>query len=221
MPCPPSTGTRRRTEAYPETLLRTITTNDTARPTLRGIADHSWNSRGLCYGMDPADADELFFHAPRAHEAAAEAKSICGRCPVKKDCFNYALDNDIRHGMWGGLTEIERRPWHARVNKRLDYSRVKAAFQGRDVHLSDAERDAVVRHAYARGWDPERLAYALRLELDWAKDLMRRAAHDVADRDRYWGLYDEADNTEDEVVSSPVPRQVHTRALIAALGKAA
>ncbi|MFM9577732.1 WhiB family transcriptional regulator, partial [Streptomyces turgidiscabies] len=147
--------------------------------------------------------------------------------PVKKDCFNYALDNDIRHGMWGGLTEIERRPWHARVSKRLDYARVKAAFQGRNVHLSDAEREAVVRHAYVRGWSPERLAYTLQLELDWARDLMRRAAHAVADRDRYWGLYDETaptadeDEDEDEAISSPVPRQVQTRALITALGKAA
>ncbi|MDX2515875.1 WhiB family transcriptional regulator [Streptomyces stelliscabiei] len=207
--------------------MRTITTNDTARPTLRGIADHSWHARGLCHGMPAEDADELFFHAPRDHEAAAEAKSICGRCPVKKDCFNYALDNDIRHGMWGGLTEIERRPWHARVSKRLDYARVKAAFQGRDVHLSDAEREAVVRHAYVRGWSPERLAYTLQLELDWARDLMRRAAHAVADRDRYWGLYDETaptadeDEDEDEAISSSVPRQVQTRALITALGKAA
>ncbi|WP_416976999.1 WhiB family transcriptional regulator [Streptomyces sp. T028] len=234
-PYPPAVGTARPTEAYPETSLRTITTNDTARPTLRGIADHSWHARGLCYGMPAEDADELFFHAPRSHAAIAEAKSICGRCPVKKDCFNYALDNEIRHGMWGGLTEAERRRWHARVSKRLDYSRVLAAFQGRDVHLSEAEREAVVRHAYARGWTVERLAYTLQLELEWAKDLMRQAAHDVTDRDRYWGLYDEEtdatdeehpedegeDGDESEVTTSPVPRQVHTSALITALGKAA
>lgn len=107
--------------------MRHITTNDTPAPALRGIADHSWHARGLCHGMDPSDADKLFFHAPRNHEAIAEAKSICGWCPVKKDCLNYALDNEIRQGMWGGLTEIERRPWHAEVSKRLDYSRVRAA----------------------------------------------------------------------------------------------
>ncbi|WP_411140925.1 WhiB family transcriptional regulator [Streptomyces sp. x-80] len=207
--------------------MRYITTN-APLPALRGIADHSWHVRGLCHGMPAEDADELFFHAPRDHEAITEAKLICGRCPVKKDCFTYALDNEIRHGMWGGLTETERRPWHAKVSKRLDYSRVRAAFQGRDVHLSNAEREAVTRHAYTRGWSPERLADKLRLDLDWARDLMRNAAHAVADRDRYWGLYDEADTTdderpqdEDEVTTSPVPRQVHTRALIIALGKAA
>ncbi|MBV9024175.1 MAG: WhiB family transcriptional regulator [Streptomycetaceae bacterium] len=209
--------------------MRYLTTHDAAQPTLRGIADHSWQVRGLCHGMPAEDADELFFHTPRDHEAIAEAKSICGRCPVKKDCFNYALDNEIRFGLWGGLTESERRPWHTKVSKRLDYSRVRAAFQGRDVRLSDAEREAVIRHAYVRGWSPERLAYTLQLELDWTRDLMRQAAHAVADRDRYWGLYDETDTTDDEGAhddqdegaTSPVPRQVQTNALITALGKAA
>ncbi|AJT62458.1 hypothetical protein T261_0769 [Streptomyces lydicus] len=210
--------------------MRHITTNDTPTPTLRGIADHSWQVRGLCHGMPAEDIDELFFHAARDRAAIDEAKAICARCPVKKACFDYALDNEIRHGMWGGLTETERRPWHARVNKRLDYSRIKAAFQGRDIHLSDAEREAFTRHAYARGWSPERLSYALRLDLDWARDLMRNAAHAVADRDRYWGLFDEPETTddehaqdEDEAAALPVqvPRQMQTHALIAALGKAA
>lgn len=208
--------------------MRHITTNDTPTPTIRGIADHSWQERGLCRGLPAKEIDELFFHAARNRAAIDAAKAICGSCPVKKACFDYALDNEIRQGMWGGLTEDERRPWHAKVNKRLDYSRVKAAFEGRDIHLSDAEREAVTRHAYVRGWSPERLAYALRLDLDWARDLMRNAAHAVADRDRYW---DQADGTqptddetaEDEDVASPVqvPRQVQTDSLIAALRKAA
>ncbi|MCX4884767.1 WhiB family transcriptional regulator [Streptomyces sp. NBC_00847] len=211
--------------------MRHITTNDTPPPTIRGIADHSWQERGLCHGLPVKEIDELFFHAARDRAAIDAAKAICGNCPVKKACFDYALDNEIRQGMWGGLTEDERRPWHARVNKRLDYSRVKAAFEGRDVHLSDAERAAVTRHAYVRGWSPERLAYALRLDLDWARDLMRNAAHAVADRDRYWGQVDPAEAADDECVedeaaedaASPVqvPRQAQTHALIAALRKAA
>jgi WhiB family redox-sensing transcriptional regulator len=203
--------------------LRHITTNDTPTPTIRGIADHSWQERGLCHRLPAKAIDELFFHAARDRAAIDEAKSICGRCPVKKACFDYALENEIRHGMWGGLTEDERRPWHAKINKRLDYARVKAAFEGRDVHLSDAEREAVTRHAYVRGWSPERLAYMLRLDLDWARDLMRNAAHAVADRDRYWDQDDETEPADDEDVASPVqvPRQVQTDSLIAALRKAA
>ncbi|MGW5679625.1 WhiB family transcriptional regulator [Streptomyces sp. NPDC003860] len=229
--------------------MRYITTVDATRPALRGIADHSWHSRSLCRGLAPADADRLFFPRPRDHKAIAQAKTLCGGCPVKKDCFNHALDNGTKEGIWGGLTEGERQAWQAKVSERLDYARVRAAFIGRDVHLSIAERKAVTRHAHVRGWSPERLAYTLQLDLDYARDLMREAAHAVEDRDRYWDLYGSADDqpqdegegedespgdapaeTDDEQsgdktdtppVSSPVPGHIHTHALIAALGKAA
>lgn len=220
-----------------------ITTTDD-RPILRGIADHSWHARAACRGLSPAEADRLFFPLPRAHKAIAEAKSICSRCPVKKACFNAALEQGSKEGVWGGLTEKERRAWQAKLHTRLDYERVRSAFLGRDVHLSTAEREAVTRHAYVRGWSPERLAYTLRLDLDYARDLMREAAHAVADRDRYWDLYgttedqdedgtpledaasdDEAADTEqDEEPAkecSPVACHIHTQALITALGKAA
>ncbi|MFB7270697.1 WhiB family transcriptional regulator [Streptomyces sp. NPDC056244] len=220
--------------------MRHITTNSTPSTALRAIADHSWHKRGLCHGMPAKDADKLFFPGPRAHKAIAQAKQLCGRCPVRGDCFNHALDNTIKEGIWGGLTETERRPWHTKINKRLDYTRVRAAFLGRDVHLSEPEREAVTRHAYVRGWSPERLAYTLQVGLDHARDLMRDAGHDVADRDRYWDLYDTksttdaepTDDTEDtdedgdteqeeKPVSSPVTGHIQTKSLIAALRRAA
>ncbi|MGW6457688.1 WhiB family transcriptional regulator [Streptomyces sp. NPDC055078] len=229
--------------------MRYITTIDAARPALRGIADHSWHARALCHGMAPREADRLFFPRPRDHKAIAAAKSLCGQCPVKRDCFNHALGNGTKEGIWGGLTEAERRAWQAKISERLDYARVRAAFLGRDVHLSAAEREAVTRHAHVRGWSPERLAYTLRLDLDYARDLMREAAHAVEDRDRYWDLYGTTENqpqdqdengdrddaapieAEDDEepggtkdtppVSAPVPGHVHTHALIAALGRAA
>ncbi|MGW4200955.1 WhiB family transcriptional regulator [Streptomyces sp. NPDC004726] len=220
--------------------MRYITTNDD-RPMLRGLADHSWHARSACRSLSPAEADKLFFPLPRDHQAIARAKSICGPCPVKRACFNSALEQGSKEGIWGGLTEKERQPWRAKISKRLDYERVRAAFLGRDVHLSDAEREAVTRHAYVRGWTPERLAHALRLDLDYARDLIREAAHAVADRDRYWDLYgstaedqgddnssqgdaaseDEAADAEPGTEFSPVPRHIHTQALITALGKAA
>ncbi|MFF8958686.1 WhiB family transcriptional regulator [Streptomyces sp. NPDC014894] len=227
--------------------MRYITTIDATRPALRGIADHSWHARALCRDLAPQRADELFFPRPRNHKAIAQAKSLCGGCPVKKDCFNHALDNGTKEGIWGGTTEAERQAWQAKISERLDYARVRAAFLGRDVHLSAAERKAVTRHAHVRGWTPERLAYTLQLDLDYARDLMREAAHAVEDRDRYWDLYgttedqpqdegegespdDAAAETDDKQpgdkkdtppVSSPVPGHIHTTALIAALGKAA
>ncbi|WP_039631344.1 WhiB family transcriptional regulator [Streptomyces sp. 769] len=209
--------------------MRYITKYDSPAPDLRGIADHSWHARGLCHGMDPADADELFFHTPRDHEAIAEAKRTCAACPVKKDCFNYAVDNEIRYGIWGGLTAKERQSWLAKLSKRLDYSRVRAALQGRDVHLSTSERSTFIHHARLRGWSPERVAYLLDADRDWIRDLMREAGYVVEDRDRYWDLDEESDTADgserpqddSEFRTPPEPHQLLTHNLIASLGKAA
>ncbi|MCX5308936.1 WhiB family transcriptional regulator [Streptomyces sp. NBC_00160] len=214
--------------------MRQITTNTQPVPDLRGIADISWHDRGNCHDLDTAEADRMFFPAPRAHADIAEAKTLCGACPVRQDCFTHAMDNDIRWGLWGGLTEAERKPWRAKVAKRLNYQRVRAALMGRDVHPSAAERDAVTRAAHVRGWSTSRLAYVLGVDFDHARDLLRRAAHAVADRDRYWkvpaadsqaspaGSNDEDDNgSAPEETFCQVPRQAQTRELNDALRKAA
>lgn len=132
--------------------MRTITTQSAPATGLRGIADTSWHTHAVCHGMDPEDADETFFPVPRDHEAIAEAKALCALCPVQRDCLNFAVENDQTHGIWGGLTEAERRPWHKELPKRLDYHRIHAVFLGRDVHLTTKERDLVIEHAYIRGW---------------------------------------------------------------------
>ncbi|OEV03750.1 hypothetical protein AN219_37890 [Streptomyces nanshensis] len=180
--------------------MRYITTHDAPPTGLRGIADHSWHERALCRGLDPAYADELFFPRPRDICAITEAKQICARCPVRQTCFNAALDTDTRHGIWGGLTEDERKPWHQKIAHRLDYARVRAVFHGRDLHLSSAERSAVVRHAYARGWRAERLAALLRVDYSWARDLLLAARHEIADRTRHWALFDQ--NNEEETAET-------------------
>ncbi|MEW2550327.1 WhiB family transcriptional regulator [Streptomyces zhihengii] len=168
--------------------MRHITTHDAPATGLRGIGDTSWQSRGVCHGMDPEDADAVFFPLPRDHEAIAEAKELCGWCPVRRDCLNYALENVLKEGVWGGLTEAERRPWHNGLPQRLDYSRVIAFFNGRDVHLTESERQVVIDHAYVRGWKPARLAAALQISPKHARDLLRQAANKVFDRDRTHGV---------------------------------
>jgi WhiB family redox-sensing transcriptional regulator len=72
---------------------------------------HDWRSRAACRGP----ATELFF-APTVAERKedrkqreAKAKAICGQCPVRGDCLDYALGLREAHGIWGGLTEGERR----------------------------------------------------------------------------------------------------------------
>lgn len=62
-----------------------------------------WASRAKCLHADP----EAFF--PEKGGSTREAKRICGECEVRQECLEYALENDERFGIWGGLSERERR----------------------------------------------------------------------------------------------------------------
>jgi WhiB family redox-sensing transcriptional regulator len=64
------------------------------------IAD--WTTRAACKGTDP---DEMFVQGA----AQNRAKLICRCCPVRTECLADALDNGIEFGVWGGMTERERR----------------------------------------------------------------------------------------------------------------
>ena len=63
----------------------------------------SWQEQALCAETDP----EAFF--PEKGGSTREAKKICTGCEVKAQCLEYALSNDERFGIWGGLSERERR----------------------------------------------------------------------------------------------------------------
>ncbi|NIH78687.1 WhiB family redox-sensing transcriptional regulator [Amycolatopsis viridis] len=62
-----------------------------------------WQDRALCAQTDP----EAFF--PEKGGSTREAKRICQGCEVKGECLEYALAHDERFGIWGGLSERERR----------------------------------------------------------------------------------------------------------------
>lgn len=63
----------------------------------------SWQADALCAQTDP----EAFF--PEKGGSTREAKRICDGCEVRSECLEYALENDERFGIWGGLSERERR----------------------------------------------------------------------------------------------------------------
>lgn len=65
--------------------------------------EEEWQDRALCAQTDP----EAFF--PEKGGSTREAKRICSGCEVKAECLEYALHNDERFGIWGGLSERERR----------------------------------------------------------------------------------------------------------------
>jgi WhiB family redox-sensing transcriptional regulator len=69
----------------------------------RELRDQDWRDSGGCLELDPA----VFFPDPGVSSAAA--LSACARCVVRDRCLEWALANDIRFGIWGGLTEDERR----------------------------------------------------------------------------------------------------------------
>jgi WhiB family redox-sensing transcriptional regulator len=62
-----------------------------------------WQDRALCAQTDP----EAFF--PEKGGSTREAKKICLGCEVRHECLDYALAHDERFGIWGGLSERERR----------------------------------------------------------------------------------------------------------------
>jgi WhiB family transcriptional regulator, redox-sensing transcriptional regulator len=65
--------------------------------------EQTWHERALCAQTDP----EAFF--PEKGGSTREAKKICAGCAVRAECLEYALAHDERFGIWGGLSERERR----------------------------------------------------------------------------------------------------------------
>ncbi|WP_426571918.1 WhiB family transcriptional regulator [Aquihabitans sp. McL0605] len=66
-------------------------------------ADVVWMQEGHCRYYPPA----AFF--PSDGVGVTQARQICGECPVREQCLEYALENRIEHGVWGGCSERERR----------------------------------------------------------------------------------------------------------------
>lgn len=104
-------------------------------------AETAWQDRGLCAQADP---DAWF---PDKGESARPAKAVCRGCPVRTECLTYALEHGERHGIWGGLTERQRR-------------RLKPAAQSA-AQIRDVPRSCSCEQAYSGG----RKAY-VRVEAD-------------------------------------------------------
>jgi WhiB family transcriptional regulator, redox-sensing transcriptional regulator len=71
--------------------------------------EQDWQERALCAQTDP----EAFF--PEKGGSTREAKKVCQTCEVRVECLEAALMNDERFGIWGGLSERERRKLRKRA----------------------------------------------------------------------------------------------------------
>jgi WhiB family redox-sensing transcriptional regulator len=88
-----------------------------------------WRELAACRGIGL----DLFF--PERGESAEPARQVCAACPVRQPCLEYAISNRITHGIWGGLSERERR-----------------ALRSGWLHSSRRERDQAILAAEAAGY---------------------------------------------------------------------
>src|SRR5690606_7721797 len=68
-----------------------------------GLEKHEWQKSGACYGTDT----NVFF--PQRGDPVKKQKAACARCPVVDECLEYALIRSEKFGIWGGLSERQRR----------------------------------------------------------------------------------------------------------------
>jgi len=73
-----------------------------------GAADYTWRDHALCRDTDP----ELFFPigtTGNAVDQIDQARQVCEQCIVRSECLDFALATNQDSGVWGGLSEEERR----------------------------------------------------------------------------------------------------------------
>lgn len=150
----------------------------------RLLGDQTWQADAVCQSTEYNPVDpEIFFPEPDETDKIAAAKSLCGQCPVRRTCLDAALEGGDTEGIRGGLTEEERGPLHEKLAHRLDYSRVNDTIDGRDVHLTKAERRAVVHAAFRHGVTEQRLAWLLKITEEHAQKLYRELRRALRNRD--------------------------------------
>lgn len=150
---------------------------------MRTLGDHTWHEQAACRPTQhhPVDLD-LFFPEHDEMDRIRAAKALCAQCPVRNTCLDAALENSDRDGIRGGMTEEERDPLHRKLHRRLSYDRVNAVLAGRDVHLTQDERDMVLRAAYQNEMPAERLAWLLKITEEHAEKLYRRTRLEISHR---------------------------------------
>lgn len=81
-----------------------------------------WTKSALCAQVDPE-----IFHPEKGGSTRA-AKAVCGKCPVRGECLNHALENCERFGIWGGKSERERRKLENHTVDPIKSERMKKAW---------------------------------------------------------------------------------------------
>ena len=111
-----------------------------------------WRELAACRGTDL----EVFF--PGRGEYAGPARRVCAGCPVRQACLDYAITNRIASGVWGGLTERERRALQSRW--------VRISREDRDRAIVAAETDGHTAAAIGRSFGLSRTSVTRVLSRD-------------------------------------------------------
>jgi hypothetical protein len=109
--CPSAGGSCTAPTTEPSQLISPLLAQDVLlahvvlEVTARLDAEEPWQRDALC--NEPAYRDTEFF--PERGVSSRATKAVCGRCLVRDECLDYALRAGVKHGIWGGLSERERR----------------------------------------------------------------------------------------------------------------
>lgn len=144
----------------------TIATRKTTWQAQRPESETNWRVRGLCAQTDP----ELFFPIGASNAAKwqeIEAKRICMMCPVRATCLEWALETRQESGVWGGLSEDERRSLH-RKTLRSRRPREESAV----AHIL-RERLPEFEAAVAAGMSSSQIAQAMRTNTQTVNNVSR------------------------------------------------
>jgi WhiB family redox-sensing transcriptional regulator len=132
--------------------------------TLDGIADLDldWQDAALCAQADP----EAWY--PEKGGSTKEAKQICRACPVRMECLQYALDREDWFGIWGGLSERQRRRLHRAGTTAADFLELERPVERKRTRGTPTAAPAaaetaseppvrtapVLRRSYGTPWPP-------------------------------------------------------------------
>jgi len=133
-----------------------------------------WRELAACCGTDL----DLFY--PERGQSAGPARQVCAQCPVRQPCLDYALSNRIASGIWGGLTERERRPLQSLL-----------------VQDSRRERDRAIVAADAAGYTTAAIARSFGL----SQTSVTRIARGGTDAERPVGVQCTAEEDDDRPAS--------------------
>lgn len=133
----------------------TTTASPTRRPMNSAAPEEDWRQYAACQDADDADLWFPVGTSTFARRQEAQAKAVCGRCPVQTECLSWALDSGQGTGIWGGLSEAERRglgrPQETQVERCLNQQdRMEELLAGKVTHRKVAEELGVGHHAIRR-----------------------------------------------------------------------